>query len=34
MDFKTEEWSRITEVGAELVFYDYPKNPELLLKED
>lgn len=34
IDFKTEEWSRITEVGAELLFYDYPKNPELLLKED
>ncbi len=34
MAFETKEWSQITEVDAELLFYDYPKNPELLLIED
>ena len=34
MDFKTKKWSEITDIDAELVFYDYPKNPELLLIED
>lgn len=28
MDFKTTEWSQISEIDAELVFYDYPKNPD------
>lgn len=28
MDFKTNKWSEITEIDAELVFYDYPKNPD------
>ncbi len=34
IDFQTQQWAEITEVNAELVFYDYPKNPELLLIED
>ncbi len=34
MDFKTKQWSEITAIAAELVFYDYPKNPQLLLIDD
>ncbi len=34
MDFQTKKWSEIAEIDAELVFYDYPKNPELLMKDD
>ncbi len=31
MDFNTKKWSDIAEIDAELVFYDYPKNSELLM---
>ncbi len=34
LDFDTKKWSELTDVSSELVFYDYPKNPELLLIED
>jgi len=34
MDFNTKQWSEITAVNAEFVFYDYPKSPELLLIDD
>ena len=34
MDFNTKKWSDIAETDAELVFYDYPKNSELLMKDD
>ena len=34
MDFDTKKWSELADVSAKLVFYDYPKNPELLLIED
>ncbi len=32
MNFDTKKWSEIDEIYAEFVFYDYPKNPELLEK--
>jgi len=31
VDFDTEEWSQIREKPARLAYYDYPKNPEVLL---
>jgi phosphohistidine phosphatase len=34
LDFDTKKWSELAEVNAKLGFYDYPKNPELLLIED
>ena len=34
LDFDTKKWSELAEVSAKLGFYDYPKNPELLLIED
>ena len=34
LDFATKKWSELADVSARLVFYDYPKNPELLLIED
>ena len=34
LDFNTKKWSELAIVSAKLVFYDYPKNPELLLIED
>lgn len=34
LDFDTKKWSELAQVNAELAFYDYPKNPELLLIED
>jgi phosphohistidine phosphatase len=34
IDFATERWSEIGRSEARLAYYDYPKNPELLLIED
>jgi phosphohistidine phosphatase len=34
LDFDTKKWSELAEVSAKLGFYDYPKNPELLLIDD
>ncbi len=34
IDFETGSWAKIPEANARLFFYDYPKNPELLLIED
>ena len=34
IDFDTDAWAKLAEANAKLVFYDYPKNPELLLIED
>ena len=34
IDFATKKWSKIADVDAKLAFYDYPKNPELLLIEN
>ena len=34
LDFATNKWVKLAEASANLVFYDYPKNPELLLIED
>ena len=34
IDVNTDTWAKIPEADAILFFYDYPKNPELLLIED
>ena len=34
LDLATNKWAKLAEASAKLVFYDYPKNPELLLIED
>jgi len=34
IDFVTKKWSEIADAETILAFYDYPKNPELLLIED
>jgi phosphohistidine phosphatase len=34
IEFDTKKWSEIANAETKLVFYDYPKNPELLLIED
>jgi phosphohistidine phosphatase len=34
IDFDTKKWAEIDTADARLAFYDYPKNPELLLIED
>ena len=34
LDFDTKKWSELADVSSTLVFYDYPKNSELLLIED
>ncbi len=34
IDFNTEKWAELPVADSKLVFYDYPKNPELLLIED
>ncbi|HEY5623981.1 MAG TPA: histidine phosphatase family protein [Gammaproteobacteria bacterium] len=34
MDFDTDAWADLASSKASLVFYDFPKNPELLLIED
>jgi len=34
MDFDTDAWSQIHACPARLAYYDYPKNPEVLLIED
>jgi phosphohistidine phosphatase len=34
MDFQTRKWSELPATRGELAYYDYPKNPELLLIED
>lgn len=32
--FSTRQWSKLGEADTSLLYYDYPKNPELLLIED
>lgn len=34
MDFPTKHWSKVPQTRGKLVFYDYPKNPDLLVIED
>ncbi|NNC64610.1 MAG: histidine phosphatase family protein [Gammaproteobacteria bacterium] len=34
IDLDAEHWSKILEKPAELVYYDYPKNPEVLVIEN
>jgi phosphohistidine phosphatase len=34
MDFETEAWAQIQDHPVRLAYYDYPKNPEVLLIED
>ena len=34
IDVETDAWGKIPEADSKLFFYDYPKNPELLLIED
>jgi len=34
MQFATLKWSELAQSDATLLYYDYPKNPELLLIED
>jgi len=34
IDLDVEEWSKILETPAQLAYYDYPKNPEVIVIED
>ena len=34
MEFPARKWAELTQGNAKLLYYDYPKNPELLLIED
>jgi len=34
IDFETDTWSEIIEKPARLIYYDYPKNPEVVVIED
>ena len=34
IDLDADEWSKILDKPARLVYYDYPKNPEVLVIED
>jgi phosphohistidine phosphatase len=34
IDLDSESWSKVLEEPARLVYYDYPKNPEVLVIED
>ena len=34
LDLDAEAWSKVLDKPAQLVYYDYPKNPEVLVIED
>jgi phosphohistidine phosphatase len=34
IDFATDNWQDVARSNASLAYYDYPKNPEILLIED